>query len=81
MLKTTESKPDISCYSYNGNHTPEMCPFKDKEHFYCKVKGHTIKVCRKKLKTSKGKMHHTHQLSQTSQENNKTKESNNDTKC
>ena len=58
------------------NHKPEMCPFKDKECFYCKVKAHTITVFRKKLKTSKGETHQTHQLSHTTQDGNKTNKSN-----
>ena len=58
------------------NHKPETSPFKDKECFYCKVKGHTIKVCRKKLKTSKGETHQTYQLPHTTQDGNKTNKSN-----
>ena len=42
IFKTTESKPDKSCYRCNGNHKPETCPFKDKEYFYCKAEGRKI---------------------------------------
>ena len=55
-------KPDKLGYRCSGNHKPETCSFKDRECFYCKVKGHTIKVCRKKLKRSKDETHQTHQL-------------------
>ena len=34
-------------YQCSGNHLPSKCQFLDKECFYCKKKGHTIKVCRK----------------------------------
>ena len=42
IFKTTESKPDKSCYRCNGNHKPETCSFKDKECFYCKAEGRKI---------------------------------------
>ena len=58
----SENKPEKLCYQCNGNHTPETCPFKEKECFYCKSKGHTIKVCRKKQKLAKN--HSANQLNQ-----------------
>ena len=71
IFKIIESKPDRSCCC-NANHKPERCPFKDKKCFYCKAKGHTIKVCRKKLKTSKDKTHQIHQMSHANQDSNET---------
>ena len=37
-----------NCYRCSGNHLPWKCQFIDKECSYCKKKGHTIKVCRKR---------------------------------
>ena len=38
-----------------AQHQPDTCPFKDKECFFCKNKGHTAKKCRKKLKIDQRK--------------------------
>ena len=46
-----EHKSKVSsklCFRCDGKHQPISCPFKDKDCFFCKKKGHTIKVCRKK---------------------------------
>ena len=50
VFKISESKSEKPCYRCDGNHRPETCAFKDKACYYCKAKGHTIKVCRKKKK-------------------------------
>ena len=49
---TSEQKSEKLCYRCDGNHKPETCLFKEKECFYCKTKGHTIKVCHKKQKSA-----------------------------
>ena len=38
------------CYRCGGNHNPESCPFKEKECFFCRNKGHTTRKCRKKAR-------------------------------
>ena len=48
----SEQKSEKLCYRCDGNHKPETCLFKEKECFYCKTKGHTIKVCHKKQKSA-----------------------------
>ena len=63
VFKIFESKSEKSCYRCDGNHRPETSAFKDKEFYYCKAKGHTIKVCRKKQKQTKSDAHSTHQVS------------------
>lgn len=50
-------KDNLSCYRCTGKHYPKVCPFINKECFFCKSKGHTEKVCRKKLKSQR---QHTH---------------------
>ena len=40
------------CYRCAGQHNPKVCPFIDKECFFCKNKGHTSKVCRRKAKSN-----------------------------
>ena len=42
----SEQKSEKLCYRCDGYHKLEICLFKEKECFYCKTKGHTIKVCR-----------------------------------
>ena len=37
-----------SCYGCSSNHLRSKCQLTDKECFYCKKKGHAIKVCRKR---------------------------------
>ena len=45
---THVSEPSNLCFRCSGrNHLPDKCVFKDKECFFCRSKGHTIKVCRK----------------------------------
>ena len=63
VFKISESKSEKPCYRCNGNHRPETCAFKDKECYYCKAKGHTIKVCQKKQKQTKSDAHSTNQVS------------------
>ena len=36
------------CFRCDNLHNPKLCPFIDKQCFFCGNKGHTSKVCRKK---------------------------------
>ena len=40
-------------YRCGNNHNADVCPFRDKECFYCKNKGHTSKKCHKKKANAK----------------------------
>ena len=64
MKVSSEKKSEKLCFRCDGNHKPETCPFKEKECFYCKTKGRTIKVCRKKQNSTK--KHSTNELNQFS---------------
>ena len=48
--KTSPKSQYVKCYKCAGQHNPNVCPLIDKECFFCKNKGHTSKVCRKKAK-------------------------------
>ena len=41
------------CFRCGGKHDSNSCRFKEEECFYCKKKGHTMRVCRKKAKSNK----------------------------
>ena len=41
------------CYRCKGSHRPKVCPFINKECYFCKAKGHVEKVCRKKARANK----------------------------
>ena len=57
--KPTPRKPvpnpaSTPCYRCGKKtHEPSRCPFRDKDCFYCKKRGHTQAVCRSKLKSDK----------------------------
>ena len=72
VYKMSESKTEKPCYRCSGNHKPDTCLFKDKECFYCKKKGYTIKVCRKRQNQSKNATHSTNQISSPAPFENKT---------
>ena len=40
------------CFRCGGKHNPNSCRFKEAECFYCKKKGHMMRVCRKKAKSN-----------------------------
>ena len=50
--KTSPKNQYGKCYRCAGQHNPKVCSFIDKECFFCKNKGHTSKVCRKKAKSN-----------------------------
>ena len=52
VVAKVEKKPNSTskCYRCDGQHSAKVCPFIEKQYFYCKNKGHTLKVCRNKVK-------------------------------
>ena len=52
VVANVEKKPNSTskCYRCDGQLSAKVCPFIEKQCFYCKNKGHTLKVCRKKVK-------------------------------
>ena len=50
--KIPTKSQNSKCFRCFGQHNPKVCPFTDKECFFCKNKGHTSKVCRKKAKSN-----------------------------
>ena len=63
-IKSQNSK----CFRCSGQHNPKVCPFIDKECFFCKNKGHTSKVCRKKAKSNLPTQQISNVLSETTDE-------------
>ena len=46
---STDNARSLNCFRCGGvRHSPNDCMFKDRECFFCKSKGHTMKVCRKR---------------------------------
>ena len=50
--KIPTKSQNSKCFRCSGQHNPKVCPFIDKECFFCKNKGHSSKVCRKKAKSN-----------------------------
>ena len=50
--KIPTKSQNSKCFRCSGQHNPKVCPFIDKECFFCKNKGHTSKVGRKKAKSN-----------------------------
>ena len=68
--KTSPKNQYGKCYRCAGQHNPKVCPFIDKECFFCKNKGHTSKVCRKKAKSNLTTQQFSYVISETTDNDN-----------
>ena len=68
--KTSPKNQYGKCYRCAGQHNPKVCPFIDKECFFCKNKGHTSKVCRKKAKSNLPTQQFSNVISETTDNDN-----------
>ena len=52
VVAKVEKKPNSrsKCYRCDGQHSAKVCLFIEEQCFYCENKGHTLKVCQKKVK-------------------------------
>ena len=65
--KTSTRNQSAKCFRCDNLHNPKSCPFIDKNvwFFFCKNKGHTSKVCRKKTNSSLPIKHSSNVVSET----------------
>ena len=62
-LFTPGTKQQEICFRCGSRHNPSTCPFKEKNCFFCRNKGHTVRMCRKKSRLSnKSGSHEQHQV-------------------
>ena len=47
VFKVNKQK-EFSCFRCTGKYSAKVCPFINKQCFYCENKGHIVKVCQKK---------------------------------
>ena len=66
--KIPTKSQNSKCFRCSGQHNPKVCPFIDKECFFCKNKGHTSKVCRKKAKSNLPTQQFSNVISETTDE-------------
>ena len=60
---TSGAKQQGICFRCGGRHNPSNCPFTEKNCFFCNNKGHTVRMCRKKSRSShKSGSHEQHQV-------------------
>ena len=51
-LFTPGTKQQEICFCCGSRHNPSTCLFKEKNCFFCRNKGHTVQMCRKKSRLS-----------------------------
>ena len=62
-LFTPGTKQQEICFRCGSRHNPSTCPFKEKTCFFCRNKGHTVRMCQKKSRLSnKSGSHEQHQV-------------------
>ena len=66
--KIPTKSQNSKCFRCFGQHNPKVCPFTNKECFFCKNKGHTSKVCRKKAKSNLPTQQFSNVISETTDE-------------
>ena len=66
--KIPTKSQNSKCFRCSCQHNLKVCPFIDKECFFCKNKGHTSKVCRKKAKSNLPTQQFSNVISETTDE-------------
>ena len=55
-FKLLSKRQSSCCFRCSANtHIGENCPFKQKECFFCKIRGHSIKKCKKRARAEKNR--------------------------